>query len=156
MSVCTKLICILCFIYRQSSYNIHAPFIGKHVMIQRRIKLAHSFKSYLFLKSHSYSNLDLILIMLVYYFRLHTTLFGSASSYFRLHTTLSASIPKGNIITFRCLCVNYAFLVLEWMHMDERSKTCSFVGFIWNQCNVHYGLFFSKKHLLHQQKLLHP
>ena len=37
-------------------------------------------------------------------------------------------IPR-NIIRFRWLCVNYAHPVLEWMHMDEGSKTCTFCGF---------------------------
>ena len=36
-------------------------------------------------------------------------------------------IPR-KIITFRWLCVHYALPVLEWMHREEGTKTCSFCG----------------------------
>ena len=43
------------------------------------------------------------------------------------------------IIAFRWLCVHYALPVFEWMHREGRIKTSSFVGFIWNKCNMPYG-----------------
>ena len=60
MALYTKNLLHQLSIYNPPMYKIHAPFIGKHVMLQGRIGSTHPSRSYLYIKGHNCSDLILL------------------------------------------------------------------------------------------------